>query len=57
MAELVRHWASWLRWTLTSVGYWIRPYDMIADARRWRVAATHPLRLVARRRAGQGGGR
>jgi len=26
---------SWLRWAFVSVGYWIRPYDMLADRRRW----------------------
>lgn len=25
----------WLRWAARRVGYWIRPYDMILDARRW----------------------
>lgn len=32
--------ARWLwavvRWLAESAGYWIRPYDMLADARRWR---------------------
>ena len=23
-------------WLVESAGYWIRPYDMLADARRWR---------------------
>lgn len=22
-------------WVVESIGYWIRPYDMIADRRRW----------------------
>lgn len=25
-----------VRWWIESAGYWIRPYDMLADARRWR---------------------
>lgn len=25
-----------VRWLAESAGYWIRPYDMLADARRWR---------------------
>jgi hypothetical protein len=25
-----------VRWALGRVGYWIRPYDMLADRRRWR---------------------
>lgn len=24
------------RWALESAGYWLRPYDMLADRRRWR---------------------
>lgn len=28
-------WAC-VRWTFETVGYWGRPYDMLADARRWR---------------------
>lgn len=24
-----------VRWALRRVGYWVRPYDMLADARRW----------------------
>jgi hypothetical protein len=28
-------WAE-VRWLAKSLGYWIRPYDMLADARRWR---------------------
>jgi hypothetical protein len=27
---------AWLCWAVESVGYWIRPYDMLADRRRWR---------------------
>jgi hypothetical protein len=26
---------SWIRWAVVRVGYRIRPYDMLADARRW----------------------
>ncbi len=31
-------WALWVDtvWVARRVGYWIRPYDMRADARRWR---------------------
>lgn len=25
----------WLRWAARRVGYWLRPYDMLADRRRW----------------------
>jgi len=25
-----------LVWAAQSAGYWIRPYDMLADRRRWR---------------------
>jgi hypothetical protein len=25
-----------IRYAIECVGYWIRPYDMLADARRWR---------------------
>lgn len=28
--------AAWLRWALAIPGYWLRPYDMLLDARRWR---------------------
>jgi hypothetical protein len=27
---------AWLRWAVIRVGYMIRPYDMLADRRRWR---------------------
>lgn len=23
-------------WVADTIGYWIRPYDMLADRRRWR---------------------
>lgn len=26
---------AWVRWAATRVGYWLRPYDMLADSRRW----------------------
>jgi hypothetical protein len=26
---------SFVRWLTVYVGYWIRPYDMLADQRRW----------------------
>lgn len=32
---MIRYWLACLRWAAERVGYWIRPYDMIADARRW----------------------
>jgi hypothetical protein len=27
--------AAYIRWAVARVGYWIRPYDMLADRRRW----------------------
>lgn len=27
---------AYLTWWLQTIGYWIRPYDMLADRRRWR---------------------
>jgi hypothetical protein len=26
---------AWLKWALVRIGYVIRPYDMLADRRRW----------------------
>lgn len=26
----------WLRWARVQFGYWLRPYDMLADRRRWK---------------------
>jgi hypothetical protein len=26
---------NWIVWAANRVGYWIRPYDMLADRRRW----------------------
>ena len=26
---------AYVGWYLAAVGYWIRPYDMLADRRRW----------------------
>jgi len=34
IAEL-RYWLACIRHWLTNLGYVIRPYDMIADQRRW----------------------
>lgn len=31
-----------LCWLAETVGYWVRPYDMLADARRWRWQARQP---------------
>lgn len=33
---------EYLRWAAERVGYWLRPYDMLADARRWRWQARDP---------------
>lgn len=27
---------AWLAWAIGALGYWVRPYDDLADARRWR---------------------
>lgn len=32
----IRHAAVWTRWAIERAGYWARPYDGIADSRRWR---------------------
>jgi hypothetical protein len=32
---MLRYAWAWLCWAVVRVGYWIRPYDMLADARRW----------------------
>jgi len=32
----LRWWCAWLRWAAQTAGYAVRPYDMLADARRWR---------------------
>jgi hypothetical protein len=34
--------AAELRWVYDRAGYWLRPYDMLADARRWRWQARYP---------------
>jgi len=26
---------AWVIWAVGRVGYWVRPYDMLADRRRW----------------------
>ena len=40
MIRRLRAEARWLLavayWLIESAGYWIRPYDMLADRRRWR---------------------
>jgi hypothetical protein len=33
--RLLRYWWTLARWAVQRVGYWVRPYDMLADARRW----------------------
>lgn len=37
----VRWLAAVARWCVETVGYWVRPYDMLADARRWRWQPRH----------------
>lgn len=32
----MRHLLAVAWWLVESAGYWIRPYDMLADRRRWR---------------------
>jgi hypothetical protein len=32
----LKWWWAEVYWLAETVGYWIRPYDMLADARRWR---------------------
>lgn len=32
---MIRYWLACVRWAIQRVGYWIRPYDTIADRRRW----------------------
>lgn len=32
---MITHWWVLARWAVRRVGYWIRPYDILADARRW----------------------
>lgn len=27
---------AWVRSAVGAIDYWVRPYDMLADARRWR---------------------
>lgn len=36
VAYLLRRLWMEARHAATSAGYWLRPYDMLADARRWR---------------------
>jgi len=33
---------GWLTWMLARFGYWLRPYDMLADRRRWRWQPAQP---------------
>lgn len=37
----------WLKSTWWQLSYWLRPYDMLADARRWRWAVPTPCILPA----------
>ena len=37
---------AYIRWWIDSLGYWIRPYDMIADRRRWRWRAATRCTLI-----------
>ncbi len=33
---MTRRWlVAEVRWALIRIGYWIRPYDMLLDRRRW----------------------
>lgn len=34
--NLIRWLFAYLAWSIETAGYWIRPYDMLADRRRWR---------------------
>jgi len=34
-AAVIRYWLARARWAIQRVGYWIRPYDTLADRRRW----------------------
>lgn len=36
LVAYVRFAVAYVRWLVESVGYTIRPYDMLADRRRWR---------------------
>jgi len=35
MSDLRERLAAYAVWVFQTAGYWIRPYDMIADRRRW----------------------
>ena len=37
----VRVVGAWTAWLVVSVGYWIRPYDMLADGLAQMVTSTH----------------
>lgn len=32
---MIRYWWAVACWAVQRVGYWVRPYDMLTDARRW----------------------
>lgn len=32
---MIRFWWAYLYWLVESAGYRLRPYDMLADRRRW----------------------
>lgn len=34
----------WLRWAIERLGYVVRPYDMLADRRRWFWQRATPCR-------------
>lgn len=42
LPALVRIAASETRHAAVMAGYWLRPYDVLADARRWRWRRRHP---------------
>jgi hypothetical protein len=33
---ILRWWWACAVWAVVRAGYWLRPYDMLADRRRWR---------------------
>ncbi len=34
--------SAYAGWAVARLGYWVRPYDMLADSRRWRWQARFP---------------
>lgn len=32
---MIRYWLACAVWAVRRVGYWVRPYDLLADRRRW----------------------